>query len=224
MAGSGSVRQPTRGVQRGSPPLAGGLEGVPPEFYYSAPFLPGRGLGGWCEEAATPRRHCEEPATWQSGVGFGPLAVVWGCPPAHKGRPEGIAPSGRSSGGCPSRALLICPLPTRKGARGMVRRGRHPASSLRGACDVAIWGGVPPFGSGLGVSASAQGASRGDRPLWQEVWRVSLQSFTNLPPSYQEGGKGEGSLLPTGSAAACRCSPGLGAPGAPRLPAIAGTR
>ncbi len=160
-----------------------------------------------------------------------PFGRVWGCPPAHKGRPEGISPSGRRFGGCPSRALLIFPLPTRKGARGMhkgspagMRRGRHPASSLRGACDVAIWGGVPPVGRGLGVSASPQGASRGDRPLWQEVWRVSLQSFTNLPPSYQEGGQGDGSLLPTGSAAACRCSPGLGAPGAPRLPAIAGTR
>ena len=33
------------GVQRGAAPLAGGLEGVPPDLYSSSPFLEGRGQG-----------------------------------------------------------------------------------------------------------------------------------------------------------------------------------
>ena len=79
---------------------------------------------------------------------------------------------------------------------------RHCLLSRHCECSEAIWGGeagvqrAPPFGRGLGVSASLQGASRGDRPLWQEVWRVSLQSFTNLPPTYQEGGQGDGAKRP----------------------------
>ncbi len=72
----------------------------------------------------------------------------------------------------------------------MVRRGRHPRRHCE---EPATWQsgvGSRPLVGVWGVSASAQGASRGDRPLWQEVWRVSLQSFTNLPPSFQEGGRG----------------------------------
>ena len=67
------------------------------------------------------------PCQWGCTPLDSPLATL-GCPLAHKGRPEGIAPSGRRSGGCPSRALLIFPLPIRKGARGMVRSGRVPLS------------------------------------------------------------------------------------------------
>ena len=104
--------------------------GCPSRALLICPLPERKGAGGWCEEAATPRRHCEEPATWQSGVGSRPLVGVWGCPPAHKGRPEGIAPSGRRSGGCPSRALLICPLPERKGAGGWFLTTYGISSSL----------------------------------------------------------------------------------------------
>ena len=141
-----------------------------------------------------------------------PLAGVWGCPPDHKGRPEGIAPSGRRSGGCPSRALLIFPLPERKGARGMVcapiearprkqeSRGRRPTT--RGPRPRLLRRPTPRNDS---LPAAHQGArlpkqeSRGRRPL-AGVWGcppahkggVSLQSFTNLPPSRKEGGQGDG--------------------------------
>ena len=127
------------------------------------------------------------------GSGSPEGAARWqglGVSPSPQGASRGDRPLWQEVWRVSPRALLICPLPTRKGARGIVRRGRHPASSLRGACDVAIWGGVPPVGRGLGVSASPQGASRGDRPLWQEVWRVSLQSFTNFPLPTRKGARG----------------------------------
>ena len=81
------------------------------------------------------------------------LRAQRGNPGWGSGSPEGIAPSGRRSGGCPSRALLICPLPERKGARGMVR-----ATNEAGLTLTRIWGGgagvqrAPPSGRGLGVS------------------------------------------------------------------------
>ena len=55
---------------------------------------------GWPVTACGPHK--------RQSRGRRPLAGVWGCPPAHKGRPEGIAPSGRRSGGCsPEPALQL---------------------------------------------------------------------------------------------------------------------
>ena len=79
------------------------------------------------------------------GRGEPPLAGGLGCPLAHKGRPEGIAPSGRRSG---------CPLAHKGRPEGIAPSGRRSLGGAR----------CPP--------ASPQGASRGDRPLWQEVWGV----------------------------------------------------
>ena len=36
----------------------------------------------------------------------------------------------------------------------------------------------------------AQGEPRGDRPLWQEVWRVSLQHFFLFPLPFRKGARG----------------------------------
>ena len=73
----------------------------------------------------------EGAALWQGSGGVRGASPIWGgVPPVGKGRPEGIAPSGRRFGGCPSRALLIFPLPTRKGAGGWFLTTYGISSSL----------------------------------------------------------------------------------------------
>ncbi len=45
------------------------------------------------------------------------------------------------------------------------------------------------------VPCAPKGESRGAQPLWQEVWRMCLHKptfFLILPPSFQEGGQGDG--------------------------------
>ena len=128
----------------------------------------------------------EGAALWQGsggvpqpirGVPPPPLRLLQtgaGCPPAHKGRPPPPLRLLQTGAGCPPAHKGRPPPPLRllKPALGVpqpIRGVRHPryVSSNR------RW-----------VSPSPQGASRGDRPLWQEVWRVSLQSFITLPATF----------------------------------------
>ena len=163
------------------------------------PFLEGRGNSkkSW----GTPPDPCQRGCTPLDS----PLSSAGAHPPCRL--PVGLHPSGLPAcGGFASIVGCTIPLPPSWKEGGIVRSpGGHPQTPAKGVGGTSSippglpWGtsSIPPASgvapSGLpachpGVSASPQGASRGDRPLWQEVWRVSLQSFTNLPPSYQEGG------------------------------------
>ena len=127
---------PKRGVQRGATPLPG-VWGCPPARLLTPPFLPGRGLGGWC--APLLRR----------------------IPPS--GECRGAPPRCQGSGGVPQHFFLF-PLPGRKGARGMVRapietKTKPPKRGVqRGAAPLpGVWGCppalllIPPFLEGRGL-------------------------------------------------------------------------
>ena len=151
-----------------------------------------------------PLRHCAEwsdEAIWggasplpssapYSVYPAGPLA-----PPLPAGVQRGAAPwAGGLEGVPPDLQLLSAPFLIRKGARGMVsapfeakplqRRVQRGGASLPG-----VSGGCPPDKLPNGVGGweepchsssnhppGCQRESRGAQPLWQEVWRVSLQS------------------------------------------------
>ena len=128
------------GVQR-APPSGRGL-GVSPSFrYYIPPFLPGRGPGGWSAPSIE-----AQPLQAGSPEGRNPTGRRYGgVPRPESGSPEGAA-LWQGSGGVPQ-SLLYSPLPSRKGARGMVRpiieaqplqagspEGRTPSGRRYGGC------------------------------------------------------------------------------------------
>ena len=153
----------------------------------------GRRSGG-CRPVIAIAPHVIVSAAKQSGLSP--------APPRCQRASRGAKPFGRRSGGCPSRVHCFLPLPARKGARGMVsapfeakplqRRVQRGGASLPG-----VSGGVPlinyqtgwvggweePSHSSSNHPPGCQRASRGAQPLWQEVWRVSLQSSLFSPPS-----------------------------------------
>ena len=90
------AQPPQAGSPEGCNPFGRGL-GVSPRTSYYSPFLSGRGSGGWSEPQLkrSPRRR---------GGG---------------GESRGVQPLWQGSGGVPQDFLLF-PLPSRKGARGMV--------------------------------------------------------------------------------------------------------
>ena len=168
MVRSRTTERTSGGVQRGAPPLAGGLEDVPPytTLLYFPPFLEGRGPGGWSAPLSRPKprtaRAQRRVAAWPSTT----VAVV--VPPVHEaGSPEGSTPTGRRSGGCASihYTSSLSPLPSRKGARGMVRSRTTERTS---------------------------GESRGEHPHWQAVWRMCLHTllFFHFPPFLPGRGPG----------------------------------
>ncbi len=94
----------------------------PASFLYCPPFLEGRGPGGWSEPPL--RQQSRKPESRECRPLEGSGSVPQRQPYHRRGSPEGCNPPGRRYGGCASINLLlffICPLPSRKGARGMVR-------------------------------------------------------------------------------------------------------
>ncbi len=149
------------GSPEGCNPFGRGL-GVSPSTSYYSPFLPGRGLGGWCARTA-------------SGYPQGAPLRVLGVPRAPNGESRGVQPHWQGSGGVPQHFLLF-PLPERKGARGMVRTDGQ-------------W--VPTRGTptGDGVPRAPNGESRGVQPLWQGSGGVP-QHFSLSPLPSRKGARG----------------------------------
>ena len=127
----------------------------PSSFLYCSPFLRGRGLGGWCARTASgyPQGAPLRVMVWH----VHPMGSPEGCNPTGRrhedvpqppqaGSPEGCNPFGRGLGVSP-RTPLYFPLPSRKGARGMV-----PASIDAQAPPAGSPEGLHPSGRGLGVS------------------------------------------------------------------------
>ena len=148
-----------------------------------SPFLPGRGPGGWSEHPAPTQGIQRSAALWEGSEGV-PQRM-------QAGSPEGCNLSGRRNGGCASinSSSLLSPfLPGRMGPL----RGDGPNTLLQPRES----SGAPPFGRGLRVSpAHARGVkqSRGVQPHWQEEWRMCLHKHhLYFPPSFQEGGQGDG--------------------------------
>ena len=116
-----------RGVQRGAPPLAGGMEDVPP--YTTLLYYP--------------------PSWKEGGQGDGPLPHYGAY---KRGSPEGSTPTGRRYGGCASihYTSSLSPLPGRKGARGMVRSRTtvHEAGSPEGSPPTGRLPGIPRYNEG----------------------------------------------------------------------------
>ncbi len=119
--------------------------------------------------------------------------------PVLKAGVQRAPPSGRGLGVSP-RVRYFSPLPSRKGARGMVRapieaqlpqagspEGRTPSGRRYGGCASITYSSLfpPSFqegGQGDGAphnrsAAPASGESRGAYPLWQAVWRMCLHNL-----------------------------------------------
>ena len=112
---------PQAGSAEGRSPAARGL-GVSPSALIASPFLPGRGLGGWCV-----------PLLRQSAT--------------KSGECRGVQPRCQGSGGVPQ-SFNFFPLPPRKWARGMVcaitETKRDRAGSAEGRSPAARGLGVSP--------------------------------------------------------------------------------
>ena len=178
-----------RGVQRGAPPLAGGMEDVPPytTLLHFPPFLEGRGPGGWCGPA---------------------LRCV------QAGSPEGAPPlAGGMEDVPPYTTLLYYPPSWKEGGQGdgaVPHYGAYKRGVQRGAPPLA--GGMedvppytallhfPPFLPGRGpggwcgpaLRCVQAGESRGEHPHWQAVWRMCLHTlrFFTFPPFLEGRGPG----------------------------------
>ena len=159
----------------------------------------------------------------QGGVqrGTAPLAGVCGCTARAQGESRGAQPHWQEVWRmCLHKQiffLLLFPLPSRKGARGMVRpdpggslrvcrarrrggpEGYRPNGRRSGGVPRAPKGGVQrgtaPTAGGLGdVPRASKGESRGAQPLWQEVWRMCLHIqiffFILFPLPERKGARG----------------------------------
>ena len=138
-----------------------------------------------------------------------------GVPRPESGSPEGAA-LWQGSGGVPQFSLFYSPLPSRKGARGMVRpiieaqllqagspEGCNPTGRRNGGCaSITSSSLFPPSfqegGQGDGAphnrsAAPASGESRGVQPHWQAEWRMCLHNhlLLNFPLPGRKGARGK---------------------------------
>ncbi len=141
-----------------------------------------------------------------SPEGAASLAGVWWCPPAPKGRPEGIVPSGRRSGGCPSRPPIIFPLPGRKGARGMVRATIEAAplkQESNGAAVQRECRGRRPLPGVWWCPPAPKGRPEGIAPSGRRSGGCPSRALLFFPPFLEGRGPGGWSLNPTYAAPRC---------------------
>ena len=132
----------------------------------------------WGHPPCTSKRESRGTQPFDSALGPSPSTL--------SRSPEGAA-LWQGSGGVPQ-ILFLRPLPSRKGAGGMVRATIEAKPRIEEAQK------AQPFGRGSRECppALASGESRGGAPLWQEVWRMCLHKplLFSFPLPSRKGARG----------------------------------